>query len=122
MPTVLDDAMRYKLLSLLQDNPEMSQRDLAGKLGMSLGKTNYCVKALIEKGWVKIHNFRNSRSKSAYLYKLTPAGIREKVKVTRRFLALKQREHEEIAYQIEQLRREVQSHNELSVDRASGEG
>ncbi len=114
---MLDDRMRYQLLSLLEDNPELSQRDLAGKVGMSLGKTNYCLKALIEKGWVKIHNFRNSRNKRAYLYKLTPAGVREKAQVTRRFLALKLKEHAEITFQIEQLRHEVQSHNQTSPDR-----
>ncbi len=113
---MLDDPMRYRLLSLLEDNPELSQRDLAGKLGISLGKTNYCLKALIEKGWIKIHNFRNSRNKRAYLYKLTPAGVREKALVTRRFLALKLKEHAEITFQIEQLRHEVQSHKRIAVD------
>ena len=113
--------MRYRLLSLLEDNPELSQRDLAGKLGMSLGKTNYCLKALIEKGWIKIHNFRNSCNKRAYLYKLTPSGIKEKAQVTRRFLALKLQEHTEIAFQIEQLRREVQSHKHTSADRGLGD-
>ncbi len=118
---MLDDAMRYQLLSLLEDNPELSQRDLAGKVGMSLGKTNYCLKALIEIGWIKIHNFRNSRNKRAYLYKLTPAGVREKVQVTRRFLALKLKEHAEITFQIEQLRHEVQSHIQTSPDRGSSD-
>jgi EPS-associated MarR family transcriptional regulator len=118
---MLDDPMRYKLLSLLEDNPELSQRDLARKLGMSLGKTNYCLKGLVEKGWIKIQNFRNSRNKRAYLYQLTPAGIKEKAQVTRRFLALKMKEHAEITYQIEQLRQEVQSSRQKFPDRGSGD-
>ena len=109
--------MRYKLLTMLEDNPELSQRDLARKLGMSLGKTNYCLKALIQKGWIKIHNFRNSRNKRAYLYKLTPAGIKEKAQVTKRFLALKLKEHAEIAHEIEQLRQEVQSPGQTPTGR-----
>jgi len=110
---MLDDDTRYRLLSLLQRNPELSQRELADRIGISLGKTNYCVKALIDKGWIKIHNFRNSRNKSAYLYKLTPAGVHAKMQVTRRFLARKLKEHEMIANQIEELRREVQAEAQL---------
>ena len=118
---MLDDPIRYQLLSLLEDNPEMSQRNLAGKVRMSPGKTNYCLKALIEKGWMKIHNFRNIGNKRAYLYKLTPAGVREKAQVTRRFLALKLQEHAEIAFQIERLRQEVQSHNQTALDRGTSD-
>jgi EPS-associated MarR family transcriptional regulator len=106
---MLDDTTRYQLLTLLEENPELSQRDLAKRIGISLGKTNYCLKALIEQGWVKIHNFRNSSNKSAYLYKLTPAGIHEKIQVTRRFLALKVQEHAELTDEIERLKHEVES-------------
>ena len=106
---MLDDAMRYQLLTLLQENPQLSQRDLANRIGISLGKTNYCLKALTGRGWVKIHNFRNSKYKSAYLYKLTPAGLKEKIQVTRRFLAHKIQEHAELTDEIERLRREVES-------------
>lgn len=106
---MLDDATRYELLTALEENPELSQRDLARRIGMSLGKTNYCLKALIGRGWVKIDNFRNSNNKSAYLYKLTPAGINEKVQVTRRFLAIKVQEHAQLGEEIERLRREVES-------------
>lgn len=104
---MLDDAIRYQLLSLLERNPELSQRQLARAIGMSLGKTNYCLKALIERGWVKIDNFRSSRNKRAYLYRLTPSGLREKARVTRRFLAVKLAEHRDLTIQIEQLRREI---------------
>lgn len=106
---MLNDDTRYQLLSLLQRNPELSQRELAEKLGISLGKTNYCLKALIDKGWIKIHNFRNSRNKSAYLYRLTPSGVSEKMRVTRRFLARKLRERDQLVDEIEALRREVQT-------------
>ncbi|MDH3842019.1 MAG: MarR family EPS-associated transcriptional regulator [Chromatiales bacterium] len=108
---MLDDATRYRLLTLLQENPELSQRDLAERVGISLGKANYCLRALIDRGWVKIHNFRNSSNKSAYLYKLTPAGLNEKIQVTRRFLAHKVREHADLTAEIERLRCEVESQN-----------
>ncbi len=115
---MLDDATRYQLLTILQENPELSQRDLAKRIGISLGKTNYCLKALTGKGWVKIHNFRNSSNKSAYLYRLTPAGINEKIRVTKRFLAHKVREHAALTDEIERLRREVDSH---SYDKGNAE-
>ena len=113
---MLDDGTRYRLLTLLQENPQLSQRDLAERVGISLGKTNYCLKALIGRGWVKIDNFRNSRNSSnkiAYLYKLTPAGLNEKIQVTRRFLAQKVQEHAELADEIENLRHEVESQGNL---------
>ena len=93
----------------------MSQRELAEQIGISLGKTNYCLKALIGKGWVKIENFRNSSNKSAYLYELTPAGINEKMRVTKRFLARKLREHEQLTGEIERLRREVDAQPSASA-------
>ena len=111
---MLNDATRYKLLSLLHESPEISQRELASKLGVSLGKTNYCLKALIDRGLIKAQKFQNSRKKAAYLYKLTPAGMAEKIQVTRRFLAIKLREHEELTTEIARLRSEVQSQNRLA--------
>jgi EPS-associated MarR family transcriptional regulator len=107
---MLDDKVRYRLLSLLEENPELSQRETADILGISLGKTNYCLNALIGKGLIKVQNFRNSRNKAAYLYKLTPAGISERIRVTRRFLARKLLEHAELSDEIQRLRCEVQSH------------
>ncbi len=105
--TMLDDATRYRLFQLLEAHPELSQRELAERAGISLGKANYCLKALVEKGWVKIQNFRDNRNKSAYLYQLTPSGMREKIQVTREFLARKVQEHAQIEAEIERLRREV---------------
>ena len=104
---MLDDATRYKLLSLLEQRPGLSQRELAKAAGVSLGKVNFCINALVELGWVKIRNFQNSERKRAYLYKLTPQGLAEKGRVTLHFLERKMREHEEIAREISQLKREV---------------
>lgn len=104
---MLDDATRYRLLTLLESEPELSQRELAERVGISLGKVNFCLKALAEKGWIKMQNFRNSQNKSAYLYLLTPAGVTEKIRVTRAFLARKLKEHEEIEAEIARLREEV---------------
>lgn len=106
---LLDDATRYQLLTLLQENPQVSQRELAERIGISLGKTNYCLKALTSKGWVKIHGFRSSSNKSAYLYKLTPSGLNERIQVSRRFLSQKLKEHAQLTDDIERLRREVES-------------
>lgn len=117
---MLDDSIRYRLLTLLQENPELSQRDLAARIGISLGKTNYCLKALIGQGLIKIDNFRNSSNKSAYLYKLTPAGINAKVRVTRRFLARKLTEHAELTAEIERLRLEVEAEGRPTRDQEAG--
>ena len=75
---MLTDEYRYKILKLVADNSKISQRELAEALGISLGKTNYCIKALIEKGSLKVSNFKNSKNKLAYMYLLTPSGIEEK--------------------------------------------
>jgi EPS-associated MarR family transcriptional regulator len=116
---MLDDSIRYRLLSLLQSNPELSQRDLAKRTGISLGKTNYCLKALTECGWVKIQNFQNCRNKSAYLYVVTPAGVAEKIRVTRRFLARKVLEHAELTHEIQHLRREVRQQAKSTIKKDS---
>ena len=102
------DKTRYELIQLLEANPEMSQRDIARELGISVGKTNYCLRALIRKGWVKASNFKNSRNRAAYMYLLTPRGIEEKAKLTLRFLQIKVREYETLRIEIEQLQREAE--------------
>ena len=99
--------VHYKLMRLLEANPEMSQRDLARELGVSLGKVNYCLRALIQKGWVKAANFTNSQSKAAYMYLLTPRGIEQKATLTVRFLRAKVREYEALREEIEQMQREA---------------
>ena len=103
----LDDETRYRLLSYLSAHPEASQRELAQGLGVSVGKINYCLHALLGKGLVKIRNFKNSRNKSAYAYILTPSGIEEKASVTYRFLRRKMAEYDALSKEIERLSQEV---------------
>jgi len=98
---------QLKLMRALEANPNASQRELARLLGVSLGKTNYCLRALIDRGLVKARNFTSSRNKAAYAYLLTPRGFEEKARVTRRFLALKQAEYEALRREIAELRREA---------------
>lgn len=105
---MLDDETRYRLLRLLTEHPNHSQRELAGELGLSLGKTNYCLRALIERGWVKVQNFRNSHNKLGYAYVLTPSGAIAKLRATTDFLRRKQDEYQRLELEIEALRREVE--------------
>lgn len=93
----------FKLLSALEHNPNASQRELAAELGISLGKVNYCLKALIQVGWIKVANFSNSRNKLGYLYLMTPKGIEEKSVLTKRFLQQKLDEFNRLKREIEQL-------------------
>ena len=104
---MLTDEYRYKILKLVQENPEISQRDLAEELGISLGKANFCLKALIEVGLLKASNFKNNKNKLAYMYLLTPKGIEEKAVITGRFLKRKIQEYEALETEIELLRKEV---------------
>ena len=104
---MLTDEYRSKILRILEEDPAISQRDLARQLGISLGKANYCLQALIEKGWIKANNFKNSNNKKAYMYLLTRRGIAEKARVTSRFLERKVAEFEALQREIKQLRREV---------------
>jgi EPS-associated MarR family transcriptional regulator len=102
----LDGAHLNALRELSRDDT-LSQRDLAGRLGLSLGRVNYVVNSLIGKGLVKARRFKNSRNKLAYRYVLTPEGIRERVAATRRFLQAKLDEFEQLQREIEDLRREA---------------
>jgi len=96
-----------KILKHIESNPHISQRQLAQELGVSVGKINYCVQALITKGWVKAGNFKRSSIKMSYLYLLTPAGIDEKVRLTVSFLNQKIIEREKIILEIKQLRKDA---------------
>lgn len=98
-------------MRLLVSNPSLSQRELAEALGVSLGKTNYCLKALLDKGLIKVQNFRNNQNKLAYAYLLTPLGIAEKTKLTAHFLRRKVAEYEGLTREIELLKREVLDQN-----------
>jgi len=99
-----------KVLRCLEENPEITQRELAQELGVSLGKVNYCLKALIQKGWIKANNFKNSKNKSAYAYLLTPKGIERKAQITVRYLRWKLQEYEMLKKEIDQLKTEVGDH------------
>ncbi|HZV61776.1 MAG TPA: MarR family EPS-associated transcriptional regulator [Methylophilaceae bacterium] len=103
----LTDEHRYKILKLIESNPSISQRELAQHLGISLGKVNFCLKALMDIGLLKATNFRNNKNKLAYMYLLTPRGIEEKANITVRFLKYKIAEFEALKLEIESLRKEA---------------
>ncbi len=96
-----------QVLAHLQENPQDTQRAIAGKLGVSLGSVNYCIKALVNKGFLKVENFRKSSNKLGYAYLLTPSGIHEKANLTISFLKRKQHEYIELEAEIAALRAEV---------------
>ncbi len=102
-----DIELQYQALKQLQRNPKLTQRQLAEILGVSLGKTNYLVKSLLDVGWLKLENFRKSDNKMGYIYLLTPMGIAEKAAITRRFLERKRSEYERLVLEIEALESEV---------------
>ncbi len=98
----------FRVMRILQENPDLTQRELAEKLGVSVGGLNYCLKALMDKGWVKMQNFQNSKNKFKYVYLLTPQGIAERVSLTSRFLDRKMQEYEALKAEIESLHQDVQ--------------
>jgi EPS-associated MarR family transcriptional regulator len=105
------DESHFKALREISRQGELSQRDISRRIGLSLGRVNYIVNSLIEKGFVKAHRFKNSRNKMGYIYLLTPTGMAEKVRITRSFLVAKTREYERLSREIEELRHEVTSLN-----------
>ena len=98
-----------KMLKAIKDDPALTQRELSSRLGMSLGKVNYLIKSMIQRGLVKVDNFKNSSNKISYLYKLTPHGIEEKARTTFFFLKRKLEEYERLEMEIGELRREISS-------------
>jgi EPS-associated MarR family transcriptional regulator len=109
------EAARLAVLRLLSLRPELSQRELSEMLGLSLGKTHYVLHALLDKGLVKARNFRRSDRKLAYAYVLTPTGMREKLRLTRSFLARKEREFDELQHMIAALRTELGSRASMTT-------
>ncbi|MGV8935014.1 MAG: MarR family EPS-associated transcriptional regulator [Gallionellaceae bacterium] len=105
--TNLNEESHLKVLRLLELNPHINQRDLSKILGISLGKTNYCIKALLDKGLIKMQNFRNNQNKLAYIYFLTPAGVEEKARITVYFLKSKVQEFERLRVEIDELYNET---------------
>lgn len=102
-----DISISYNLLKTLENNPELSQRDMAKQLNVSLGKINYCLNALIEKGFLKANNFRKSDNKVAYAYIITPHGLEQKARLTIEFLNIKAAQYEKLKSEIEVLEKEI---------------
>ena len=105
----MQDEITYKFLKIIENEPHLSQREIAQRMGVSLGKTNYCLKALLDKGFIKVRNFYKNKKKKAYIYFLTPKGIEEKAQVTYRFLQRKISEYEKIKAEIKKLQIETAS-------------
>ena len=107
--------VRFRVLRSVQENPQVSQRDIAKSHGISLGGVNYCLNALVEKGYIKIRNFQESNSKGKYVYLLTPKGMAEKTALTGRFLQRKMREYEALKVEIEAVQEEMGLSTETKV-------
>ena len=107
--TRIQEEMRFKVLRALEQQPDLSQRQLADMLGVSLGKANYLLHALLDKGLLKARNFRNSQNKLAYAYLITPGGLAEKAALTRGYLERKSQEYEALRDEIERLKAELAS-------------
>ena len=114
---MLTDEYRYRILKLLAADPQASQRRIADELGISLGRVNFCLQALVRRGLVKAKNFRNSANKRGYLYLLTPKGVEEKATTAIRFLKIKMAEYEELEHEIGELRREVAALSNSGADK-----
>lgn len=108
----------FRVMRILQENPDYTQRELAEKLGISVGAVHYCLKALMGKGLVKMKNFANSKNKFGYVYVLTPTGIAEKAAITHRFLQRKMDDYETLKAEIEALRFEVEKPSEEGTQKA----
>lgn len=107
MTTKINEKTTLQVMRLLEENPDMTQRELAHALGVSVGGVNYCLNALMEKGWVKMKNFAQSKNKFGYIYVLTPRGVGERAALAQRFLARKMAEYEALREEIERLRLEL---------------
>jgi EPS-associated MarR family transcriptional regulator len=103
----MNDSIHLNVLKIVEGYPKITQRELAITLGVSLGKANYCLKSLIEKGWLKASNFKNNKNKKAYMYLMTPRGIDEKARMTIYFLARKIKDYEVLEHEIQKLKHEV---------------
>ena len=112
----MKEEIHYHVLKHIEENPSITQRELAKELGVSVGKVNYCLKALIDKGWIKANNFKNSNKKLAYFYILTPSGLEQKAKITVNFLKRKINDYEELKKEIEMLKNEVNNNGITDPD------
>ena len=100
---------QFQILKSLEQDSHFTQRQLSSNLGVSLGKVNYCIKSLIEKGFIKVNNFRNNKNKIQYSYLLTPKGIEEKAKLTLDFIRIKTQEYDTLKQEIESLKQEAKN-------------
>jgi EPS-associated MarR family transcriptional regulator len=100
---------QYQILKSLEQDSRSTQRQLSNNLGVSLGKVNYCIKSLIEKGFIKVSNFRNNKNKIQYSYLLTPNGVEEKAKLTLDFIRIKTQEYDILKQEIESLKKEAKN-------------
>ena len=107
----------FRVMRILQNNPDLTQRELAEKLGISVGGLNYCLKALVEKGLVKMKNFASAKNKFGYVYVLTPSGIAEKAEITHRFLKRKMDEYDALKAEIQALKYECESKELMSMQK-----
>ncbi|PUE60898.1 MarR family EPS-associated transcriptional regulator [Limnohabitans sp. 2KL-17] len=114
----IQEDTHFRIMRILQENPDLTQRELADQLGMSVSGLNYCLKALIDKGFVKMQNFQNSKNKFKYVYLLTPMGIAEKLALTSRFLSRKMQEYEALKLEIQALQSEVDTPGQDKTQKA----
>jgi EPS-associated MarR family transcriptional regulator len=105
--TKIQEDTYFRVMRILTENPDLTQRELAEKLGVSVGGLNYCLKALIGKGWIKVQNFAHSKNKFGYVYVLTPRGIAQKAALTSSFLKRKMEEYESLRAEIMALKEEI---------------
>lgn len=118
----LQEDTYFRVMRILQDNPDLTQRELAERLGVSVGGLNYGLKALMEKGLVKMQNFANSKNKFGYVYVLTPRGMSEIAALTSRFLKRKMEEYEALKLEIEALKGECQINDQASIQKGKASG
>ena len=111
---MIDQELEYRALKILEQQPDLTQRQLSEALGVSLGKTNYILKSLIDVGWVKLDNFQRSNNKWSYAYLLTPMGVAEKAAITVRFLKRKKQDYDDLQLEIAELQKEVQLQQQKS--------
>jgi EPS-associated MarR family transcriptional regulator len=110
---LVPDSAILRVLRLLDASPKLTQREMARELGVSLGKANYCLRAILAKGFVKVQNFRHSTNKRGYVYLLTPEGVAAKANLTRHFLARKREEYDALRLEVERLQRESEGTAEV---------
>lgn len=107
MNTAVDNEIRLKLLKLLDNEPSLTQREMNKRMGVSLGKINYCLSALVERGLIRVERFKKHKNKSAYIYRLTPKGLEEMANLTLAFLKIRIKEYALIRKEIESLSEQI---------------